>query len=113
MSKVFVAGVAGLVLGLGGAAYAQEEGEGEKVDPIKELKEAAEKMRSAEDLLAKASRDPAAAAQKDVADILKKLLDEAELSQEGTAVSKVLKAAEKAQLQTKEHLQRVLDEASL
>lgn len=112
MKRSLVAGVTGLALGLGGAAYAQEEGPGEKVDPIKELKEAAEKMRSAEDLLAKASRDPAAAAQKDVAEILKKLLDEAEISQ-GTAVSRVLKAAEKAQLRTKEHLQKVLDEASL
>jgi hypothetical protein len=103
---VLTLAIAGLVAAAGSPAWAQAEGEG-PVDPIKELKEALEKMRSAEELLAQSSREAAAVEQSKVDPILRKLLDDIELKQDGAA-QKMLRGAEKAAVGIDRHIERVL-----
>jgi hypothetical protein len=105
-----VAATALLTVGLVGAGWAQEQGEGGGDDPIEELKKALEQMRSAEELLAQSSREKAAVKQDEVDKLLRKLLDDVELSQKGAA-RKMLLGAEKASLKIDSHIQNVINMA--
>jgi len=98
--------IAGLVAALTGAGFAQEGG-GEQIDPLKELQQALEKMRAAEELLAQSGRDEAARDQKQVEKLLEQNLDDAEMKQ-GGAAQKMLRAAEKAAVGVDLHIERVL-----
>lgn len=91
------------------AASAQDPGAEEEVDPVKELTEAARKMRQAEELLAQASRDRAATAQAEVDKMLRDLLDQAELDAQKTATGRMLRAAEKAAIDISQRIQKIID----
>lgn len=91
------------------AAFAQGGGAEEEVDPVKELTEAARKMRQAEELLAQASRDGAASAQAGVDKILRELLDQAEMDAQKSATGRMLRAAEKAALDISQRIQKIIE----
>ena len=109
MARTIQIVIAGCLVAFGQVAWAQAEGEA-KVDPIKELKKALEKMRSAEELLAQTARARAAVEQDKVDAILRKLLDEVEMKQT-KAVQRMLKGAEKAAIGVSKHIKRVVDSA--
>jgi hypothetical protein len=98
-----------LTVGVAGAGFAQEQGQGGD-KALEELKKALEQMRSSEELLAQSSREKAAVAQDEVDKILRKLLDDVELNQSGAA-QKMLLGSEKASIKIDEHIQKVIDMA--